>query len=487
MYIFYCIYQPLTDSNGGFFDLVGGCLAPSHSPHHDVCPPAHHLFLTTTHALKITYTSAMVRPRKPPSSELFACLFCDLVFPSRGGLNVHLDRTLPAYRIAFGHPMCPPDRLHHQGIIQSHRLAVRRPNIDIEEADPILRLVLAEFARYTEYATVAKKLPPRTSLCEVDALWWQAAVDEVLESFKDDADRGRLRSNVMALVNTSKFLVQNDITTGNKAAVNTGQSGGCSGNITMKGAGDLAIAGRSVVNDNRRSAFADRSKIVSGYTRKRNEPAAENEDGDYQPEDEAGGGSGSAGDRIIDHLDLTETDSESESESSESESDVEPQIRSRRARKASPDELALPVRPRPSVVIPKSVAPRPKPVAPEPVIPRPKPVVARAEPVAPHPEPVASKPAPEAVDALFTLQVSILRRPAICVPVYGHETLAGIIETAWRKAPKVVRRMADAKVMFSEETGWCGVWTELLWSHLVAAAGNEVEPPVYCVVLEFAE
>lgn len=440
----------------------------------------------------------MVRPRKPPSSELFACLFCDLVSPSRGGLNVHLDRTLPAYRIAFGHPMCPPDRLHHQGIIQSHRLAARRPNIDIEEADPILRLVLAEFARYTEYSTLEKKLPPRTSLCEVDTLWWQAAVDEVLESFKEDADRGRLRSNVMALVNTAKFLVQNDVTTGNKAAVNTGQSGGFRGNVTMKGAGDLAIAGKRVVNDNRRSAFADSSKMVSGNTRKGKEPAASNEDGDYQPEDEAGS-SGSAGDRIIDHLDLTETDSESES--SESEPDVEPQIRSRRARRASPDELALPVRPRPSVVIPKSVAPRPKPVAPEPVIPRPKPVAARpdtvaprpkpvaarAEPVAPPPEPVASKPAPEALDALFTLQVSILRRPAICVPVYGHETLAGIIETAWKKSPKVVRQMADAKVMFSEETGWCGVWTELLWSHLVAAAGNEVEPPVYCVVLEFAE
>lgn len=41
--------------------------------------------------------------------------------------------------------------------------------------------------------------------------------------------------------------------------------------------------------------------------------------------------------------------------------------------------------------------------------------------------------------------------------------------------------------MSLEEPSWGGVWKDHLWFDLVHAAGREVVPPVYCVVLEFEE
>lgn len=93
----------------------------------------------------------------------------------------------------------------------------------------------------------------------------------------------------------------------------------------------------------------------------------------------------------------------------------------------------------------------------------------------------------ESYDHLFTLSVSILRRPAVLINVFGHETLAMIISTAWEQAPKSIRRNEDTKVMLSEVDMWEGIWTEILWKDIVRAAGQEIEPPVYTVVLEFEE
>lgn len=371
----------------------------------------------------------MVRPRKIPSSEFLACLFCDFVAPTRGNLNVHLDKTLPAYRLAFGHTKSPPDRLHHLGIIRAHRMPVGRAGIDVQEPDAVLRLVLAEFARYTEYTTAEKKLPPRTRLCEVDVLWWQAAVDEVVDAFTQDEDRAILRRNVMALVSTAKRLLREDVGTRNNVAVNI-EPGFVGGDLLMKG--DVVTVGRKVdrsVHDNRGSAFAESSTTAASRKRKGKQPAMSNEN-DYDDDDVAflhqdeDTRFDSAVNDTVDQVDLTHTDSSS------SDSDAEPATRIRRARLPSPDPLSLPAPRRvvsPSVVIPK--------------------------PPTPHHD----------LDPLFTLQVSILRRPAITVPVYGHETLAGIIRAAWKHAPKAVRANTDAKVMSSEEPGWGGIWTDRLW------------------------
>lgn len=393
----------------------------------------------------------MVRPRKIPSSEFLACLFCDFVAPTRGNLNVHLDKTLPAYRLIFGHTMSSPDRLHHLGIIGAHRLPTGRPGIDVPEPDALLRLVLAEFARYTEYKTLEKKLPPRTSLCEIDAIWWQAAVDEVLDAFKENADRTILRKNVMTLVKTATRLLKDDVGTGINVGIHI-EPGFVGGDLLMKG--DVVTIGRKgdrSVHDNRGSAFAESSTTAASRKRKGKAPAKSNDydddDEDFLPDDDDTRFDEAAHD-AGEQVDLTRTDSSS------SESDAEPPVRARRARVVSPDPISLPVPRRvvrPSVVIP--------------------------EPAASHHD----------LDPLFTLQVSILRRPAIMVPVYGNETLAEIIRTAWKHAPKGVRGNTDLKVMVSEEPGWEGVWNDRLWYDLVSSAADEVVPPAYSVVLEFPE
>lgn len=400
----------------------------------------------------------MVRPRNIPSSKFLACLFCDFVASTRGNLNVHLDKTIPAYRLAFGHTKCPPDHLHHLGIIRAHRMPVGRDGIDVQEPDPVLRLVLAEFARYTEYTTSEKKIPPRTRLCEVDVHWWQAAVDEVVDSFKQDADRAILRRNVMALVGTAKRLLREDVGTGNNVAINI-EPQFVGGDLLQNG--DVVTVGRKAdrcTHDNRGSAFADSSRTAVNRKRKGkgkehamlNEKDFDDDDDAFGPEDEDTRFD-SAVDDTVHQVDLTHTDSSS---SSSSESDDEPVARVRRTRLHSPDPISIPA---PRRVIPPSV--------------------------------VIQKPAAQQydLDPLFTLKVSILRRPAITVPVYGHETLAGIIRKAWKHAPKAVRANSDAKVMSSEEPGWGGIWNDRLWCDLVTCAGGEVEPPVYSVVLEFPE
>lgn len=400
----------------------------------------------------------MVRPRTVPSSQFLACLFCDFVASTRGNLNVHLDKTIPAYRLAFGHSKCPPDHLHHLGIIQAHRMPVGRAGIDVQEPDPVLRLVLAEFARYTEYTTSEKKIPPRTRLCEVDVVWWQAAVDEVVDSFKQHADRAILRRNVMALVSTAKRLLREDVGTGNNVAINI-EPQFVGGDLLMNG--DVVTVGRKAdrsTHDNRGSAFAESSRTAINNKRngKGKEQAMSNEkdfdddDDAFLPENEDNRFDSAVNDNM-DQVDLTHTDP---TLSSSSESDAEPAARVRRTRLPSPDPISFPA---PRRVIPPSVVIR--------------------KPAAPHHD----------LDPLFMLQVSILRRPAITVPVYGHETLAGIIRKAWTHAPKAVRANTDAKVMSSEEPGWGGVWNDRLWCDLVICAGGEVEPPVYSVVLEFPE
>lgn len=358
-----------------------------------------------------------------------------------------------------------------------------RDGIDVEEPDATLRLVLSEFARYTEYSTASPKLPTRTTLCEVNALWWQAAVDEVLDSFKETGKRDELRRNVMALVASAKRLLQDDVGTGN-VAINI-ETGVVEADLVMQGAGTVVMSGCKIdrsVHDNRRSAFAESSSAAASRKRKGKEPAVwKDKDSDEDPPQHENTRFSAPADPIVESVDLTQV--ESSSSSSSSDSDSEPPVqRRRRERVSSPDELSLPAPPRrtsaPSVVIPAarriadpSVA-TPSVVIPKPVIPKPGPL---------------PRPKPRSMDALFTLQVSILRRPAITLPVYGHETLAAIIRTAWKQAPKAVRSNADTKVMVSEEHGWSGVWSDRLWADLVSAAGREVLPPVYSVVLEFEE
>lgn len=381
-----------------------------------------------------TQPSTMPRVRKPLPICLLACLFCDTVANTRGNLNLHFDKTIPTYRTAFGHSVCPADRLHHLGIIRAHRMTANRPEIDIQETDLVLRLVLTEFARHILYETTEKKLPMRTLLCPVDAEWWQRAVDSVVAEFRKDNDRDELRKNVKNLVAAAKSLLENDISSGGPGNVNL-RTGFAARDLVVNCKGDLVMTtakGNSTVNNRRDgpSAAADKKSKAKWAATEKGPQAKQNED----PSD---------ADDAANLADLTRSSSSSETDSdsdSESESDVEPIRRPRR--RPAPESTA---------------APRPS----------------------------AAKPT--MLDPLFTLDVSILRRPTFAIPVYGNETLATVVATAWLQAPRAVRANKDKKVVTSDEKGWGGLWNERLWLDLVEAAGREVVPPVYKVIIEFEE
>lgn len=133
-------------------------------------------------------------------------------------------------------------------------MSAKRPDIDIAEVNQALRLVLSEFACYSEYTTADKRLPLRTDLCEIDELWWQSAIDDVLADFERTWDRDSLRRDVETFIEMAKRLLARDVRVGNRLSIK--KSGFFSRGAVIKGAGDIAVSKHRLgVNDHGSTSF----------------------------------------------------------------------------------------------------------------------------------------------------------------------------------------------------------------------------------------